>query len=167
MLLESVLGLRHVPIFVLIASWWKWGGEKIYLMTFGNSDKLSDFKLMSWNFLLYKNDFVLGYAENISEKFLNWFRNNVWNRFVLPLEVVARSGSVKKLFLKISQNSQENNCARVSFFNKTAGLRPATLLKKETLAQVFSRKFCEIFKNTFFIKHLQWDAASVTSLSPN
>ena len=29
-------------------------------------------------------------------------------------------------------------------------LRPATFIKKETLAQVFSYKFCEIFKNTFF-----------------
>ena len=28
--------------------------------------------------------------------------------------------------------------------------RPATLLKKETLAQVFSSEFCEISKNTFF-----------------
>ena len=35
------------------------------------------------------------------------------------------------------------------FFNKVAGLRPATLLKKETLAQVFSCEFCEISKNTF------------------
>ena len=30
--------------------------------------------------------------------------------------------SVKKVFFKISQNSQENACARVSFFNKVAGL---------------------------------------------
>ena len=28
--------------------------------------------------------------------------------------------------------------------NKLAGLRPATLLKKESLAQVFSCEFCEI-----------------------
>ena len=40
------------------------------------------------------------------------------------------------------------------FFNKNAdlsnsGLRPVTLLKKETLAQVFSCEFCKIFKNTF------------------
>ena len=48
------------------------------------------------------------------------------------------------MFLKISQNSQENTCARVSFFNKQ------TLLKKETQTQV-----CEIFKNTFFTEHLQ------------
>ena len=31
---------------------------------------------------------------------------------------------------------------------ETLGLRPATLLKKETLAQVFSCEFCEISKNT-------------------
>ena len=34
------------------------------------------------------------------------------------------------------------------FFNKVAGLRPATLLKK-THAQAFSCEFCEVFKNTF------------------
>ena len=28
--------------------------------------------------------------------------------------------------------------------------------KKDTLAQVFSSKFCEIFKNTFFKEHLRW-----------
>ena len=51
------------------------------------------------------------------------------------------------MFLEISQNSQENTCARVSFLNK--GLRPATLFKKETLAQVFSCEFCKISKNIF------------------
>ena len=34
-----------------------------------------------------------------------------------------------------------------------------TLLKKETLVQVFSCEFCEIFKNTFFIAQL-WTTAS-------
>ena len=48
------------------------------------------------------------------------------------------------MFSTILQNSQENTCARASF------LIPAALLKKEILKQVFSRKFCEIFKNTFF-----------------
>ena len=42
------------------------------------------------------------------------------------------------------------------FLNIVAGLRPATLLKKETLAQVFSCEFCEFSKNTFFTKHLWW-----------
>ena len=31
-------------------------------------------------------------------------------------EAVARRCSVKKVLLKISENSQENTCARVSFF---------------------------------------------------
>ena len=43
------------------------------------------------------------------------------------------------------------------FFNK--GLKPATLLKKR-LAQLFSFKFSQIFKNTFFTEHL-WTTASV------
>ena len=33
-------------------------------------------------------------------------------------EAVTRSYSVKKVFLKISQNSQENTCARVFFLIK-------------------------------------------------
>ena len=51
--------------------------------------------------------------------------------------------SVKKLFLEISQNSQENTCARASFLIKFS------FIKKETLVQVFSCEFCEISKNTF------------------
>ena len=53
-------------------------------------------------------------------------------------EVATRGVLCKKVFLEISQNSQENTCARVSFFNNVAGLRPTTLLKKEALAQAFS-----------------------------
>ena len=49
----------------------------------------------------------------------------------------------KKVFLEISQNSQENTCAGVNF------------IKKETLAPVFSSEFCEIPKNTFFTEHLR------------
>ena len=32
------------------------------------------------------------------------------------------------------------------------GLGPATLLRKKTLAQVFSCEFCEIYKNTFYYR---------------
>ena len=38
-------------------------------------------------------------------------------------------------------------------------MRPATLLKKETLAQVFSCEFCEISKNAFDTE-LLWATAS-------
>ena len=36
-------------------------------------------------------------------------------------EAVAQRWSVKKVFLKISQNSQENTCPRVSFLWYTSG----------------------------------------------
>ena len=57
----------------------------------------------------------------------------------------------KKMFLKISKNSQENTCAWVSFLIKLQswGLQ---LYWKETPAQVFPCEFCEIFKTTFFYR---------------
>ena len=62
---------------------------------------------------------------------------------------------MKKGALRISQNSQESTCVKVS------GLRTATLLKKR-LAQVFSCEFYEIFQENFmnfFTEHL-WATAS-------
>ena len=47
--------------------------------------------------------------------------------------------SVKKVFLEISQNSQEK--------------------KRETLAQVFYCEFCEISKNIFLTEHLRTTAS--------
>ena len=94
---------------------------------------------------------------------------NLRQRYVRTLnhirnfEVTYRSShqrySVKKVFLEISKNSQENTCARVSFLIK---LQPETcnFIKKETLAQVFSCKFWEISKNTFFAEHLRATASA-------
>ena len=66
--------------------------------------------------------------------------------------------SMEKVLLEISQNSQENTCARVSFLIKLQALA-CNFIKKETLAQVFSCKFCKISKNIFFTEHL-WTTAS-------
>ena len=41
--------------------------------------------------------------------------------------------------------------------------QPATLLKKETLAQVFSCEFCEIFKNTFCTENLRMTVSVVST----
>ena len=71
----------------------------------------------------------------------------------LPRGAVAQMCSVKKLFLKISQNSRESTCIGVSFLIKLQALQPATLLK-ETPTEVFSCGFCEILKITFFHKTL-------------
>ena len=76
-----------------------------------------------------------------------------FSKYISP-EAGARRRSVEKVLLKNSQNSKESNCAGMSYFNKVAGLRPASLLKKRLCAQVFSCKFCEIFKSVFFIEHL-------------
>ena len=72
--------------------------------------------------------------------------------------------SVKKVFLKKSQNSQENTCASL-FFNKIAGLKGCNFNKKETQAQVFSCEFCKIFKNTYFKEHLRTAASKFTTFS--
>ena len=63
-------------------------------------------------------------------------------------EAVVQSCFVKKVFLEVSQNSQKNTCARVSFF--------CNFTKKETLAQVFSCELCEISENTFSYRTPWW-----------
>ena len=57
----------------------------------------------------------------------------------------------KRVFLEISQTSQEKTCARASFLIKLQSYRPeaCNFIKKETLAQVFPCELCEISKNTF------------------
>ena len=65
-------------------------------------------------------------------------------------EAVAQRCSVKMVFLDTSQNSYENTCAKVSLSRGWS----LQLFKKETLAQLFSWKFCEIAKNKFLSKHL-------------
>ena len=63
----------------------------------------------------------------------------------------AATGGVlwKKEVLEISQNSQENTCARASFIIKLLNF-----IKKKTLAKVFSREFCENSKSIFLTEHL-------------
>ena len=53
----------------------------------------------------------------------------------------------EKVFLKFSQNLQENTCPRVSFLMKLQA-SACNFIKKDTLAQVLPYKFCEVFKNT-------------------
>ena len=102
------------------------------------------------------------------------------------IKTVAQRCSIKKLFFKICQNSQENTYVDL-FFIKVAELRPATFLTlswraplyyknqsidlqsksmdwflydndlrheglKTFATQVFSCKFCKIYKDTFFLQ---------------
>ena len=70
-------------------------------------------------------------------------------------EAFARRCSVRKAFLKISKISQEITCAGVSFLKQLQALA-WNFIKKVTLAQVFSSKFCKTFKNTYFTEHFWW-----------
>ena len=62
------------------------------------------------------------------------------------LEAATGGVLLKKVFLKISQNSYENTCARLSFLIQKDA---CNFIKKETLAQVFSCEFCEILRTPF------------------
>ena len=87
-----------------------------------------------------------------------------WAVFVGAGAVVRRC-SVKKLFLEISQNSQEKACARVSLLIKLQGwgLRPAALLKKRPWYKCFPVNFSKFLRKSFFIEHLWWLLLSVTA----
>ena len=55
----------------------------------------------------------------------------------------------KGVLRNLAKFTRKHLCQRV-FFNKVAGLGLKLYWKKESLAQVFSCKFCEISKNIFF-----------------
>ena len=79
--------------------------------------------------------------------------------FLLITEAAIRGALCKKVFLEISQHSQENACARASFSIKLQA-QACNFFKKEALAQVFSCECCEISKNTFFTEHV-WKTTSI------
>ena len=66
-------------------------------------------------------------------------------------KAVTQRCSVKEVILEISQNSQKNTCARVSFLTKLQG-SGLNFIKKEDLAHVFFYKFCNNFISTFFYR---------------
>ena len=56
----------------------------------------------------------------LHKKIENCFVREYSERSWIISEAVVQRSSVKKVFSEISQNSQENTCARVSCFNKVA-----------------------------------------------
>ena len=71
---------------------------------------------------------------------------------------MKRKCSTRKLFLKISQDSQENTCVGASFLIKMQGFRPPNFIKKRLEHRCF-REHWEIFKNTYFEEHLRTAAS--------
>ena len=64
------------------------------------------------------------------------------------------------VFLKISQYSQET-LALESHFNKNAGLKAGKFIKKRLQYRCFPCKYCKIFKNSVFTKHLSGGCFSI------
>ena len=73
-------------------------------------------------------------------------------------EEATRAVLWKKVFLEISENSQENTRARVSFLIKLQAWGLKLYQKIDSGTVVFLR-ILEISKNTFFTEHL-WTTAS-------
>ena len=73
-----------------------------------------------------------------------------WCKYYKYLCWKCRS-SCSEVFLKISLDSQENTCARISFLIKLQ-VRACNFIKRETLVQVFSCAFCEISNNNFYYR---------------
>ena len=88
--------------------------------------------------------------------------NRVLNLFVdgvlfsLVSEAGTRWCSVRKLFLEISQNSQESTCVGVSFLMKSYRPEACKFIKKELQRRCFPLNFAKFLRTPFFVKHLWW-----------
>ena len=78
--------------------------------------------------------------------------------------IEAATGGVlwEDLFLEISQNSQENTCARVSFLIKLQA--PATLFQRRLWHRCFSMNFAKFLGTPLFTEHLRWLLPSLSFL---
>ena len=93
--------------------------------------------------MCYSPPHVSGTAENILKTIIRFANYYLLLAFKSTSAAVVRMCSVKKVFLEISQNSQENTCAKVSFLIKLHAMA-CNFIKKENLAQVCSCEFLEI-----------------------
>ena len=81
-------------------------------------------------------------------------------------EILNFLGSLKMVLWEISQNSQENICAGIPYFDKVKLNRSiCSFVKNETLEQLFSCEFCKIRQDTFFTEHHQTTASDHSSIN--
>ena len=102
-------------------------------------------------------DFILNLAETLKGNFrTKWVKGT---KKISHSVAVSRRCSVKKVLLKISQNSQENTCARVSFLIKLKA-PPKTLLNMKLCHRRFSANF-----GTFLRIPFLWNTSGGCSYS--
>ena len=96
----------------------------------------------------------------------NWIAQTIWEcqmsisikylhviLFIEKIEAVVQKYSVRKVFLNILQSSQE-----------TPEPEACNFIKHEALVQVFSCRFCDMFKKTFFTEYFRTTASLSYSL---
>ena len=96
-------------------------------------------------------DTLLFYG-NLNVKKLPWTSRN----YSQSIRSSHQRFSVKKMFLEISQNSQENTCVRTLFLNKVVGLRPPTLLNERLRHRCFLRNFVKFLRTRFLQSTTGW-----------
>ena len=83
----------------------------------------------------------------------HWGSNVLWkcgNLTIMELAEAATAGVLwKKMFLKISLIFTGKHLCQSLFFNKVAGLRPATLLKKRLRHRCFPVNFVKFLRTSF------------------
>ena len=129
-------------------------------MTYGDPESIRDFRgnndLLKYGFVkieLWTFPWFMAYSIVVSviNAFSSSLRPFNQKRNVSTItetfsETSTKIILLKKVFLEISQNSQETNCAKGSFLIK---LQACNFVKRETLLQVFFCEFCEISKIYF------------------
>ena len=105
---------------------------------------------------------------------VNWFTEQIWRRTDAveitvtktrtlinnnnsdDTQAVVQMCSVKKLFLKTSQNSQEKICARISFLIRlqATGSQVCKFIKNWLWHKCFSVNFAKFLRAPFFTEHL-------------
>ena len=101
-------------------------------------------------FMKYKN------SENrFSEFSLSW-KTLLLNLFPWLTNSFVINGVYKSLKENVSITWKASKVIFIFWEAVVQSFSVKIVLQKETLAQVFSCKFCEISENTFFIEHLWW-----------
>ena len=138
---NSVLGhySRSVLVFLVFSGGMKW--EHLLQM-----DNFSEHKFEP--FTIFTKSSALGFWMISEYVYIPRRNRKAADRSSLQ-EVFCKKGALKN-FAKFTGK----HLCQGLLFDRVASLMHATLLKKETLEQVFSCRFCEFFKNIFLKEHL-------------
>ena len=111
--------------------------------------KISDIFRKAFFICIRGKHFILQILHAV--KSLNWFKMKKNKNYGVATEVFCSKGVLRN-FTKFTG---KHLCQRL-FFNKVAGLRPATSLKKRLWHRCFPMNFVKFSITTFFKKHIWW-----------